>query len=199
MRFFFKEYPTTRIHVHYFKTICIEFSMLSTRNQIKGPFTKLYFGILCGRVQYSAHLLKKRKYSAAGPIIDCVMKQNKCMYFSTYLCTPSVSSPASLSLSKRLQWYDKEPHTYFMLECLLQWYNSTIPISCFMENMSFLEQKQKLFVKCLWMNWLIATNIYNVNKKCMWKYIHSGGKVMKCVRGGARAGVTYFHVDFLNL
>ena len=75
----------------------------------------------------------------------------------------------------------KEPHTYFMLECLLQLYYSYLLsygeyVFRIWENKQ--TNKQKLFVKCLWMNWLIATNIYNVNKNA-WGNIYIAEKSIK--------------------
>ena len=65
-----------------------------------------------------------------------------------------------------------------MLECLLQLYYSYLLsygeyVFRIWENKQ--TNKQKLFVKCLWMNWLIATNIYNVNKNA-WGNIYIAEK-----------------------
>ena len=84
------------------------------------------------------------------------------------------------SLSKRLQWYEEEEKRttyifYAWMSATTLLFLSLVLWRICLSNMRKQTNKQKLFVKCLWMNWLIATNIYNVNKNA-WGNIYIAEK-----------------------
>ena len=87
------------------------------------------------------------------------------------------------SLSKRLQWYEEEEKRttyifYAWMSATTLLFLSLVLWRICLSNMRKQTNKQKLFVKCLWMNWLIATNIYNVNKNA-WGNIYIAEKNIK--------------------
>ena len=96
----------------------------------------------------------------------------------------SPTTPLHLaSLSKRLQWYEEEEKRttyifYAWMSATTLLFLSLVLWRICLSNMRKQTNKQKLFVKCLWMNWLIATNIYNVNKNA-WGNIYIAEKTIK--------------------
>ena len=107
------------------------------------------------------------------------------------------------SLSKRLQWYEEEEKRttyifYAWMSATTLLFLSLVLWRICLSNMRKQTNKQKLFVKCLWMNWLIATNIYNVNKNAWGNIYIAEKKTLKPVPSGLTLNYLYILAKNLN-